>query len=215
MRQGPKQGITALAVTLRPMLRRLFTVLSALSLLLCAAVVALWVRSRSRTDILVHIRSGTSTMEWSCAVRGFTFCRRENVLGWLDEPEWRWETERPPLAGPRWAPDAGASSGWRVLGTSGARGTRQFSLELPEVGPTGCGFLCTTAFHEEVTVVTVPYWWAVLAASLMPGLWVARHRLPPPGLGLCPSCGYDLRATPGRCPECGSAPHEVKQRPAV
>lgn len=52
--------------------------------------------------------------------------------------------------------------------------------------------------------------YVVLAASLLllPLLRLAtllcRRRLRP--AGFCPNCGYDLRATPDRCPECGSVP---------
>ena len=45
------------------MLRRLFTVLSALSLLLCVAVVVLWVRSYWRWDRL--FQQSTLTDEWA------------------------------------------------------------------------------------------------------------------------------------------------------
>ena len=52
----------------------------------------------------------------------------------------------------------------------------------------------------------VPYWAVCLPAAAAPLalLWRSRKTRRRQRSGLCPACGYDLRATPGRCPECGT-----------
>jgi hypothetical protein len=51
------------------------------------------------------------------------------------------------------------------------------------------------------------YWLLILIFAIAPGIWlfkrIRRSRIKP---GHCAKCGYDLRATPYRCPECGALP---------
>jgi len=58
--------------------------------------------------------------------------------------------------------------------------------------------------------VGVPGWFAVIATAFLPSLWIIRYRRRTRRtLGQCSVCGYDLRATPNRCPECGNVPSQV------
>jgi hypothetical protein len=61
--------------------------------------------------------------------------------------------------------------------------------------------------------VSIPFVIPLLITALAPVHWLhgwfaerERRRGAEPLWSLCTRCGYDLRATPGRCPECGAVP---------
>jgi hypothetical protein len=63
----------------------------------------------------------------------------------------------------------------------------------------------TSAAGEKYVGVLVPYWFLNLAFAVVVSRWLygAINRYRRARQGRCTSCGYDLRATPKRCPECG------------
>jgi hypothetical protein len=61
---------------------------------------------------------------------------------------------------------------------------------------------------HHVVSVGAPSWQVFLVTTMLPAAWWfrRRRRFRVERAGLCASCGYDLRATPERCPECGTIP---------
>ena len=59
----------------------------------------------------------------------------------------------------------------------------------------------------------VPLWFMCIVFSLAPAIWIWRWRRRrwQAWAGLCQKCGYDLRATPDQCPECGAKVDESAQ----
>ena len=63
----------------------------------------------------------------------------------------------------------------------------------------------TQGYHGHVR-----HWLVICTFAIPVALWMLLHwwTIGHRHLGqLCAACGYDLRATPERCPECGAIPH--------
>jgi len=63
-------------------------------------------------------------------------------------------------------------------------------------------------FSMSLTLVSL--WSLAVVAGAWPAWralrWLRIRNDPRIAGGLCETCGYDLRATPDRCPECGTVP---------
>jgi hypothetical protein len=178
------------------MRRRLYTVLSSLSLLLCLVTAALWARSYFRLDDISH--TGRWHIHNLCSLRGRVFI------------QWGWSTEDAlERASGRYA---GGGFVWHTYPSDGARlmvepksrgwglgGFDYFAWQTSRKNANG-----QPAAGEHVFIL--PWWFLVAATAALPTWWFFRSRRHArrARFGHCLSCGYDLRASPKRCPECGT-----------
>jgi len=182
------------------MLRRLLTLLSSLSLLLCLAMAVFSIRSYYTGDslqLLLVARAPETPV--------YRYVGIVSSLGGFGL-SYAWESgdkprtieilnERPPMlqwwrSQPEQRPFLGGASEASALNRLGFGATHSASGD---------------GEYQEWTVTT-PYACVIFLLALLPAIWCVRrwrrhHRA---RLGLCPTCSYDLRASKGICPECGS-----------
>ena len=184
------------------MTRRLLNLLMVLSLLLWVAAVVLWVRSHWRAD---DLRIGTG--------RPYGVL---HVIVTTAPGQLRVGTAREHLLDPADPdPRRGRLLVWRhgSYGAGAARRPGFFGrLGFDRDSHSGTGnSLGKPGQMARFTFETVafPFWLLAIAFALpvAAGAVSWRRRRTRAGrvsAGLCPHCGYDLRATADRCPECGN-----------
>jgi hypothetical protein len=79
--------------------------------------------------------------------------------------------------------------------------------ELDDVWGTAGFYFARTQPNAAIQdwCIIFPHWVILLLTSIAPSIFIFRRRRSTvrKSKNLCPHCGYDLRATPQRCPECG------------
>jgi hypothetical protein len=170
-------------------LRRLLNLVAVLSLLLCVSSVALWVRSYRHEDALFIYYDPL-------------FGERDGVL--VSSARGRlygqYSMDGTTVLQPRWRVDHSSATAIPWL--------TNLTLKQQFLGfAAGRGNPKQTFYDSWVRfAIIVPHWALAFLFAVLPvasgwGRLRTRRRRT---AGMCSVCGYDLRATPERCPECGA-----------
>jgi len=195
------------------MRRPVLTALLGILLVLGLAMAAMWVRSRHTGDEIFASRTRGVLWQFSS---GYGGCSIQRFGGWPDPPAFGYRTTR--VVGT----DTGVSPMWWATPTRRVN-LRVISFEhgLERVTIRKGGSLADWGHGPPVGSagdepwdwspparywqIEMPYWSPIVLLSLLP-LWNLlrlRRRAWLKRRGRCVGCGYDLRATTHRCPECG------------
>jgi hypothetical protein len=196
------------------MFRRLFSILSALSALLCVATTVVWVRSYWGADSFVGVWDGPSEDHVRFGAMGGGW---ERGTVWINHQEFaQYEnTDFLPLPSPP------RQQSWQRVVKSMLN---DFASEDLSMYPDDSGFLARIGIRSTAVpslfgfkhpnlwsyrAIAIPCWLLTLLFTAMPTascISVAIRRRRRGIAGQCAACGYDLRATPDHCPECGTTP---------
>ena len=177
----------------RPTRTRRLSIAAIVSTVLCAATAAIWIASYHYYEGIDWNRP-TCLVGLRCSSGLFWFeCSRADIPLWRDDdgnfmgvhpvfrvPERDEYTSPPPIRSNR------------------AWGNIKFG--------SFCFLICDRRRESWLAadyLATAPAW-AVALALILPLAWYLRTSKRIQRGGFCPACGYDIRATLERCPECGT-----------
>jgi hypothetical protein len=66
------------------------------------------------------------------------------------------------------------------------------------------------SFWSWQVEIMFPDWFLSLFFAALSANFFRLRRIPESSAAVCAACGYDLRATPDRCPECGTAARDME-----
>jgi hypothetical protein len=181
------------------MKRRLFNLAAAVSVVLCVATVTLWVRGRGRVDSVAYRffdddgqSVGSAEFRLGVGKIALTFMLWSEVREALDA-RYRGFSFDSIIVPPQSLTSTPRNLAERLGFTFFHRAEASATQKSPRR-------------RFSLYVIVVPAWGLVLITAILPIVHTIRfvrdrgHRRS----GLCRVCGYDLRESPDRCPECGT-----------
>jgi hypothetical protein len=196
--------------------RRLFNVLAMLSLLLCLVTIVLWVRSYWYRDLFeaVHL------------TRAPDHCRQVWMGAESDGGMFRLEVNPQQIfsidgallsasESKSFHGDSPTGWSWRFVGHTTTKNLPPIPRHFDAVHRTYSTrpYFDRLSIGDEDWVLAIGAWVPTMLLLILPACWLIRRRSLNRSLraGHCPTCGYDLRATPERCPECGAIPSSAQE----